>query len=79
LDRPCDGQGDRHFAALGATHLAGLSVAAASDPRDPSFATKLADIVGLYVDPLAHAVALSLDEKSQTKHRSRNASRLFEN
>ncbi len=33
--------------------------------RDPSFATKLADIVGLYVDPPAHAVVLSIDEKSQ--------------
>jgi hypothetical protein len=33
--------------------------------RDPDFADKLADIVGLYVDPPAHAVILSLDEKSQ--------------
>ena len=33
--------------------------------RDPAFATKLADIVALYVDPPAHAVVLSLDEKSQ--------------
>jgi hypothetical protein len=33
--------------------------------RDPGFAAKLADIVGLYVDPPAHAVVLSLDEKSQ--------------
>ena len=33
--------------------------------RDPSFATKLTDIVGLYIDPPAHAVALSIDEKSQ--------------
>ena len=33
--------------------------------RDPSFAAKLADVVGLYVDPPAHAVVLSLDEKSQ--------------
>jgi hypothetical protein len=33
--------------------------------RDPSFAAKLIDIVGLYVDPPAHAVMLSLDEKSQ--------------
>src|SRR5499433_2920019 len=33
--------------------------------RDPSFAVKLADIVGLYVDPPAHAMVLSLDEKSQ--------------
>src|SRR5229473_2551797 len=27
--------------------------------RDPSFAAKLTDIVGLYVDPPAHAVVLS--------------------
>ena len=33
--------------------------------RDPSFAAKLADIVGLYLDPPAHAVVLSIDEKSQ--------------
>src|SRR5689334_1486385 len=31
--------------------------------RDPSFATKLTDIVGLYIDPPAHAVVLSIDEK----------------
>src|SRR5437016_11778752 len=33
--------------------------------RDPRFAAKLTDIVGLYIDPPAHAVVLSLDEKSQ--------------
>src|SRR5713101_750968 len=33
--------------------------------RDPAFAAKLSDIVGLYVDPPAHAVVLSIDEKSQ--------------
>lgn len=33
--------------------------------KDPEFATKLRDIVGLYVDPPAHAVVLSVDEKSQ--------------
>jgi transposase len=33
--------------------------------KDPDFATKLRDIVGLYVDPPAHAVVLSVDEKSQ--------------
>ena len=33
--------------------------------RDPGFAAKLTDIVGLYVDPPAHAVVLSIDEKSQ--------------
>ena len=30
---------------------------------DPAFATKLRDVVGLYVDPPAHAVVLSVDEK----------------
>jgi transposase len=34
--------------------------------RDPSFAAKLVD-VGLYVDPPAHAVALSLDERARSK------------
>jgi len=33
--------------------------------NDPQFAAKLRDIVGLYVDPPAHAVVLSVDEKSQ--------------
>ena len=33
--------------------------------NDPAFADKLRDIVGLYMDPPAHAVVLSLDEKSQ--------------
>jgi transposase len=33
--------------------------------NDPKFAEKLRDIVGLYVDPPAHAVVLSVDEKSQ--------------
>jgi transposase len=33
--------------------------------NDPAFADKLTTIVGLYVDPPAHAVVLSVDEKSQ--------------
>ena len=33
--------------------------------NDPAFAEKLRDVVGLYVDPPAHAVVLSIDEKSQ--------------
>jgi transposase len=32
---------------------------------DPKFAEKVRDIVGLYVDPPAHTVVLSVDEKSQ--------------
>jgi transposase len=33
--------------------------------NDHQFAAKLRDVVGLYVDPPAHAIVLSLDEKSQ--------------
>jgi hypothetical protein len=33
--------------------------------KDPRFIDKLRDVVGLYVDPPAHAVVLSVDEKSQ--------------
>ena len=33
--------------------------------NDPRFAEKVRDIVGLYVEPPAHAVVLSVDEKSQ--------------
>ena len=33
--------------------------------RDPEFIGKLRDIVGLYMSPPAHAVVLSVDEKSQ--------------
>ena len=33
--------------------------------NDPAFAAKVTDIVGLYMHPPAHAVVLSIDEKSQ--------------
>ena len=33
--------------------------------NDPVFVDKLRDAIGLYVDPPAHAVVLSVDEKSQ--------------
>ena len=33
--------------------------------NDPKFAEKLKEVVGLYIDPPAHAVVLSIDEKSQ--------------
>ena len=33
--------------------------------NDPSFAEKLIDVVGLYLDPPEHALVLSVDEKSQ--------------
>jgi hypothetical protein len=35
--------------------------------HDPEFVPKLKDIVGLYVDPPAHAVVLSVDEKSRSR------------
>jgi transposase len=34
-------------------------------PNDPHFIGKLRDVVGLYVNPPAHAIVLSVDEKSQ--------------
>ncbi len=33
--------------------------------NDPEFVSKLRDVVGLYVDPPAHAIVLSVDEKAQ--------------
>jgi hypothetical protein len=33
--------------------------------RDPDFAAKVRNVVGLYVEPPAHAVVLSVDERSQ--------------
>ena len=33
--------------------------------NDPRFVQKLRDVVGLYLDPPAHAIVLSVDEKSQ--------------
>src|SRR5579862_4493115 len=33
--------------------------------KDPEFVDKLRDVVGLHVDPPAHAIVLSVDEKSQ--------------
>jgi transposase len=43
--------------------------------RDPSFAAKLTDVVGLYIDPPAHAVVLSIDEKSQIQALDRTPAR----
>ena len=33
--------------------------------QDPAFIAKLRDVVGLYLDPPAHSLVLSVDEKSQ--------------
>jgi hypothetical protein len=70
LDRPGDGQGHWHFLRFRAAHLAGAPTAAAPAAHlqalaRSELATKLTNIVGLYIDPPAHAVMLSIDEKSQ--------------
>ena len=43
----------------------GAPVQALQRPARPRFVAKLRDVVGLYVDPPAHAIVLSVDEKSQ--------------
>ena len=50
---------------LEAHHLAPHRIRTFKLSNDPKFADKLRDVVGLYVDPPAHAVVLSVDEKSQ--------------
>ena len=35
--------------------------------KDPEFAAKLRDIVGLYVDPPAHSLVLSVDERARSR------------
>ena len=71
MDRVGDGQGGGDQPVLGAAHLdAGtgcsrIGCASFKLSNDPKFADKLKDVVGLYVDPPAHAVVLSIDEKSQ--------------
>ena len=70
LDRPGDGQGRGRQPDLGSAHLAGHGLAphrirTFKLSNDPKFAAKVRDIVGLYVDPPAHAVVLCVDEKSQ--------------
>ena len=44
--------------------------------NDPAFSEKLTDIVGLYVDPPAHAEVLSIDEKSEIQALDRTQPRL---
>src|SRR6266576_1399952 len=50
---------------LEAHQLAPHRIRAFKLSNNPKFAEKLKDVVGLYVDPPAHAVVLSVDEKSQ--------------
>ena len=72
LDRSRHGRGGRHQRVLGAAHLEGARPGAA--PRPPLQALERSRVraqaqghFGLYVDPPAHAVVLSVDEKSQSR------------
>ena len=71
LDRRDDGEGRGVSArvpssASGArTAFSRTGCSSSSSPTIPKFVDKLRDIVGLYVDPPAHAIVLSVDEKSQ--------------
>jgi cation transport regulator ChaB len=70
LDRRHDGQDGRYQHFFGAADLEahGLQphrVSRFKLSRDPEFVPKLRDIVGPYIDPPAHAIVLSVDEKSQ--------------
>jgi hypothetical protein len=69
LDRHDDGENSRHQCKFCPTHLARAWSPAAPGPavklsNGPKFVDKLRDVVGLYVDPPAHAIVLSVDEKS---------------
>src|ERR1700720_163610 len=71
LDRPDAGEGRRGVSLrsvqriLEAHQLVPHRIRTFKLSNDPKFAEKLKDVVGLYVDPPAHAVVLSVDEKSQ--------------
>jgi hypothetical protein len=72
LDRAGAGQGSGGELFLGVAVWAGQGlqphrVRSFKISNDPKFADKLKDVVGLYVDPPAHAVVLSIDEKSQIR------------
>lgn len=68
-DRAGNGESRWYQPGLGAAHLGGSPSAAAPPASfkrssDLAFAEKVEDIIGLYMDPPAHAVVLSIDEKS---------------
>ena len=70
LDWRGDGRGGWRQRHLGPAHLARAwapahRVRQFKLSKDPEFVDKLRHIVGLYVDPPAHAIVLSVDEKSQ--------------
>ena len=71
MDRGSDGTGERHQRQRGSRRIwkrHGLQPHRYRQIKllnDPNFVDKLRDMVGDYVDPPAHAIVLSLDEKRQ--------------
>ena len=70
LDRPGNGDGHWRVAALvqriwAAHRLQPHRVRRFKLSQDPTFSAKLRAVVGLYLDPPAHSLVLSVDEKSQ--------------
>ena len=72
LDRPGDGPGRRDLPALGAADLAahGLQphrITTFKLSKDPAFAAKLQDIVGLYVEPPARSRSCRSTRKARSR------------
>ena len=72
LDGRHDGAGGRHQRQLGAAHLecaraAAAPLAAVQALQRPEFVAKLRDVVGLYVDPPAHAIVLSSTRRARSR------------
>ena len=65
------GRGYRHLAALGAGSWAAHGLRPhrfdGSSCRTSGLAAKLRDVVGLYLDPPAHSLVLSVDENDKCK------------
>jgi hypothetical protein len=70
LDRTGNGQGDERVPSTiqpiwAANRLQPHGIRTFKRSRDPAFAAKVEDVVVLYMHPPAHALVLSIDEKSQ--------------
>jgi len=78
LEHPRDGAGDRVEPDDDQPHLARLRLQPHRSETfklspDPLLIDKVRDIVGLYINPPAHAVVLCVDEKSQIQALDRTA------
>jgi hypothetical protein len=68
LGRRGSGDGDiNHQRAEGPQMIGPTGAVRVMALKDPEFVAKLRNVVGLYVDPPAHAIVLPVDEKSQIR------------